>query len=127
MDRLNGIVALALAAVSGGALGSGPEVLPPAFTKKPTATKEDGNVLIVFAVNRETDVAVFIEDAHVKIVRHLVAEVLGKNPPEPLKANSLAQSIALVRRAHGSSGRPGLRAASGKDDRADRSGGCRSH
>src|SRR5262249_67159 len=28
-----------------------------------------------------------------KIIRHLVAGVLGKNPPEPLKANSLAQSI----------------------------------
>ena len=63
------------------------------FTKKPTATKAGNKVTIDFAVDRETDVAVYIEDANGKIVRHLVAGVLGKNPPEPLKANALAQSI----------------------------------
>ena len=33
---------------------------PPAFTKKPTATKAGDKVTIEFAVDRETDVAVFI-------------------------------------------------------------------
>jgi hypothetical protein len=51
------------------------------------------SVKIAFAVDRETDVAVSVENARGEIVRHLVAGVLGKNPPEPLKANSLAQSI----------------------------------
>ncbi len=48
---------------------------------------------IDFAVDRATDVAVTIEDAKGKIVRHLAAGVLGKNPPEPLQANTLAQSL----------------------------------
>ncbi len=73
---------------------------PPAFTKKPTATRAgdpstgsgQGKVTIEFAVDRETDVAVFLEDGAGKVVRHLVAGVLGKNPPPPLKPG-LAQSV----------------------------------
>jgi hypothetical protein len=68
------------------------ESAPPAFTKKPTAAKAGDKVKIDFAVDRETDVAVFIEDGGGKIVRHLVAGVLGKNPPPPLKPG-LAQSL----------------------------------
>jgi hypothetical protein len=63
------------------------------FTRKPTATTSGTKVTIEFAVDRETDVAVFIENARGEIVRHLVAGVLGKNPPSPLKAGRLAQSI----------------------------------
>jgi len=63
------------------------------FTKKPVAVKAGDKVRIDFAVDRETDVAVYVEDADGRIVRHLVAGVLGRNPPEPLKANSLVQSI----------------------------------
>ncbi len=63
------------------------------FTAKPTAAKAaDGKVKIEFAVDCETDVAVFVEDGGGKIVRHLVAGVLGKNPPAPLKPG-LAQNI----------------------------------
>jgi len=62
------------------------------FTTKPTATKANGKTKITFAVSKETDVAVFIEDGHGKIVRHLVAGVLGKKPPAPLKPG-LSQSI----------------------------------
>jgi hypothetical protein len=63
------------------------------FTTKPTATKTaDGKVKIEFAVNRETDVTVCIEDTNGKPVRRLVSGVLGKNPPLPLKPG-LAQSI----------------------------------
>jgi len=66
---------------------------PPAFTKKPSAARAGDKVRIDFAVDRETDVAVFIEDAKGKVVRHLVAGVLGKNPPAPLKAGALEQSV----------------------------------
>ena len=69
----------------------------PTFAKKPTATRVgDGSyqkVRIDFAVDRETDVTVDIEDGAGRIVRHLVAGMLGKNPPEPLKAGSLVQSL----------------------------------
>ena len=65
----------------------------PKFTKKPTATRAGEKVTIAFAVDRATDVAVFIEDSKGEIVRHLVAGVLGKNPPAPLKPNSLEQSV----------------------------------
>jgi hypothetical protein len=63
-----------------------------AFTKKPVATKVGDKVKIEFTVSRETDVAVFIEDTQGRIVRHLVAGVLGENPPTPLKPG-LAQTI----------------------------------
>ena len=36
---------------------------------------------------------VAIEDAKGKVVRHLVAGMLGKNPPAPLQPNSLAQTL----------------------------------
>lgn len=65
----------------------------PAFTKKPAVAKAGDKYTISFAVDRETDVAVSVEDANGKVVRHLVAGVLGKNPPEPLKANALDQTI----------------------------------
>jgi hypothetical protein len=65
---------------------------PPKFTAKPTATKAGDKVKIEFAVDRETDVAVFIEDGAGKVVRHLVAGVLGANAPAPLKPG-LAQSL----------------------------------
>jgi len=68
------------------------EPTPPKFTAKPSAAKSsDGNVKIEFAVDRETDVTVVIEGAAGTPVRHLVAGVLGKNPP-PLRPG-LAQSI----------------------------------
>jgi len=68
------------------------EPAPPKFTSKPEAKKAGGKVKITFAVDRPTDVAVFILDAGGKVVRHLVAGVLGKNPPKPL-APGLSQSI----------------------------------
>jgi NHL repeat len=70
----------------------GGEKAKPTFTKKPVARKAGGKVTIEFAVSRETDVAVFIEDGNGKVVRHLVAGVLGKNAPKPLKPG-LSQSV----------------------------------
>ena len=81
-----GVLVIAAGLAQGGAVA-------PRFTRPPMATKVGDGWRIEFAVNRETDVAVFIEDAKGRVVRHLVAGVLGKNPPEPLKANSLEQSI----------------------------------
>jgi hypothetical protein len=83
------IMALAIGSVT----SSAGEPLPaPGFTKKPAAAKAGDKVKIEFAVDRETDVSVFIEDAGGKVVRHLVSGVLGKNPPPPL-APGLAQSV----------------------------------
>lgn len=63
------------------------------FVKPPTAVKAGDKVKIEFAVDRETDLGVFLEDAKGRVVRHLVAGLLGKSPPAPLKANSLEQAI----------------------------------
>jgi hypothetical protein len=66
---------------------------PPKFTAKPAAAKSaDGKTKIDFAVDRETDVAVFVENGGGKVVRHLVAGVLGQKAPPPLKPG-LAQSV----------------------------------
>jgi hypothetical protein len=65
---------------------------PAAFTRLPTAARAGQSVKIDFAVDRETDVAVYIEDAKGGIVRHLAAGMLGANAPEPLRAG-LAQSL----------------------------------
>src|SRR5262249_53043840 len=65
----------------------------PTFTRKPTAQNAGDKIKIDFAVSRETEVAVVIEDTEGQVLRHLVAGMLGKNPPPPFKANSLEQSI----------------------------------
>ncbi|MFO7897938.1 MAG: hypothetical protein R6V58_02635, partial [Planctomycetota bacterium] len=66
----------------------------PRFTRKPTAVRDGGRVTIEFAVDRETDVAVAVLDQGGAGVRHLVAGALGRNPPAPLQAGSLEQSLA---------------------------------
>jgi hypothetical protein len=65
----------------------------PVFVKKPTAVRAGPKTTIAFTLDRPTDVAVAIEDAQGKIIRHLAAGVLGKNPPPPLQPNTLAQSL----------------------------------
>jgi uncharacterized protein YlaI len=65
----------------------------PRFTSSPVVTRSGSSFRISFAVDRETDVAVWIEDASGRVVRHLVAGVLGPNAPPPLAADSLRQSI----------------------------------
>jgi len=63
------------------------------FTKAPTASEAPEGVRIEFAVNQATDVAVAVLDATGRVVRHLAAGVLGPNAPEPLKKDSLSQSL----------------------------------
>ena len=41
---------------------------PPTFTKKPTATKSGDGLKIEFAVDRATDVAIYIEDGEGKVL-----------------------------------------------------------
>ncbi|MCX8107240.1 MAG: hypothetical protein N3G20_00385, partial [Verrucomicrobiae bacterium] len=65
----------------------------PAFVTRPKAVAEGEKSCITFAVNRETDVAVQIEDAKGRVVRHLVAGMLGPKPPPPLQAGVLEQSL----------------------------------
>src|SRR5687768_2422958 len=92
---LAAVVGMSLAAGSGPLSQTSRSAEPPdvRFTKGPTAVKAGDRVRIEFAVNRETDVAVFIDNDAGAVVRHLVAGVLGKNPPLPLRANPLEQSL----------------------------------
>ena len=64
-----------------------------AFAKQPTAVKSGDTIKIEFTADHYTDVTIRIEGAKGKIIRHLVAGVLGKNPPAPLEANTRAQSV----------------------------------
>jgi hypothetical protein len=74
--------------------GTAGAVEVPGFARKPVAVREGATTRIEFAADRAADVAVTVEDAAGKVVRHLVAGVLGKNPPEPLRPDSLKQSLA---------------------------------
>jgi len=89
----SGLMAALLGVAGLTAAQAGQAAPAPAFTKRPTAERTAAGVRISFAVNRECDVAVYVENSQGEVVRHLVAGVLGKNPPEPLKANSLQQAI----------------------------------
>ncbi|PCJ60057.1 MAG: hypothetical protein COA79_09640 [Planctomycetota bacterium] len=63
------------------------------FIQKLTVKNNNGTFEISFSVNKFTDIAVFIENEKGNIIRHLVAGVLGKNAPAPLKSDSLKQMI----------------------------------
>lgn len=72
---------------------AGEAAIPPAFTKKPAVARVGNQYVITFATERETDVAVAIEDSQGRIIRHLAAGLLGKNAPEPLKSGALEQTL----------------------------------
>lgn len=59
----------------------------------PTVQAGNNQVAIGFKVNAFTDVAVWIENEKGVKVRHLAAGLLGPNPPQPLKKDSLEQSL----------------------------------
>ncbi|HOX05526.1 MAG TPA: hypothetical protein PK280_03910 [Planctomycetota bacterium] len=82
--------ALALGLMAAAAMAAEPAL--PSFTKKPSAAKAGDKFTVSFAVDRETDVAVYVEDAAGKVVCHLAAGVLGAKAPAPLKPG-LAQSL----------------------------------
>jgi len=64
------------------------------FTKKPSVRKVGRDRYeISFASKGRCDVAVAVEDARGRIVRHLVYGVLGSNAPAPFKRDSLEQTL----------------------------------
>lgn len=63
------------------------------FQTGPTATKTKNGTEIKFSVSETTDIDLAIINASGKVVRHLAAGMLGKNPPAPLKPDSLKQTI----------------------------------
>jgi hypothetical protein len=81
------------------------------FTAKPTVTKARAGATIAFAVSTNTDVAIFIEDAHGEIIRHLAAGVLGTNAPAPFAKNSLTQELVWDGKAD--FGKPALSPSNG--------------
>ncbi|MCX7590137.1 MAG: hypothetical protein N2255_00770, partial [Kiritimatiellae bacterium] len=88
--------------------GSSSDTTVPAFVENPRVFRVRDMVRIEFRVDRETDVAVFIENAKGKVVRHLAAGRLGPNTPTPLKPGSLTQSIEWDGKAdHGMDAGPG--------------------
>ena len=68
-----------------------PQAQDPKFTQKPEVRERNR---IEFAASVATDCAVSILDAQGRTVRHLAAGMLGPNAPDPLRKNSLAQSLA---------------------------------
>jgi len=65
----------------------------PAFARGPVVRRERGGASVRFTVTAPADVAVWVSDQKGKVVRHLAAGLLGKNPPEPLEPNSLEQVL----------------------------------
>jgi len=65
----------------------------PAFVRAPEVSRDGDKVTIRFATKAPTDVAVWVASERGRAVRHLAAGVLGKNPPEPLKPDSLDQTL----------------------------------
>jgi hypothetical protein len=63
------------------------------FIKKPEIKEEKNSTTISFAVKDFCDVTIAIENSEGKIIRHLVSGVLGPKAPEPLKKDSLEQSV----------------------------------
>jgi len=73
-------------------LASAEEPAAATFTKPPTAKKAGDKTTIEFAVSEPTDVAVYIQDAKGKVVRHLAAGMLTDKAAKPLKPG-LSQSL----------------------------------
>jgi hypothetical protein len=76
-----------------GAQGREPVERPVKFAKPPAAVRDGEAVKITFALSAETDVAVYVEAADGRIVRHLAAGLLGPKAPEPLAPGKLEQSL----------------------------------
>jgi SMP-30/Gluconolactonase/LRE-like region len=80
----------------------------PRLTAGPTVKREGGSTRISFSVSVATDVEVAILDAGGKVIRHLVAGLLGPKAPAPLKKDSLVQEVVW----------------DGKDDRGQKAAGA---
>lgn len=94
MRKLLAMVLYFLLAVHADATAAGAAADAARFAQAPAVTKDGAGAKIAFEAAVETDVAVQIEDAQGKVVRHLAAGRLGKNPPPPLQAGALKQELA---------------------------------
>ena len=65
-----------------------------AFAQKPVVMREGDKITIAFETTALCDVAVAVEHASGRTVRHVVSGVLGANAPEPLQKNSKKQVVA---------------------------------
>jgi DNA-binding beta-propeller fold protein YncE len=63
------------------------------FSAVPKAEDMGDSVRLTFSVTKYTDVTVEVVDAAGKRIRALAAGTLGPNPPAPLQANSLKQTL----------------------------------
>ena len=63
------------------------------FAAKPAITRDGDKWTIAFTSKDYCDVAVAIEDATGRIIRHLAAGVLGPNAPAPFAKDALAQAV----------------------------------
>jgi len=63
------------------------------FAREPTVRKQGEQYAISFACKGKCDVAVAVEDASGRILRHIVYGVLGSNAPPPLKKDPLEQTL----------------------------------
>lgn len=99
MALVNGrriVLAVAVVMVAALPLHAADELKPLEFTAKPQLSWDDQEKAwtVTFALSRFADVEVAIVDpATSAVVRHLAAGVLGENPPSPLAARSLSQSL----------------------------------
>ncbi|MCX7804247.1 MAG: hypothetical protein N3A38_03555, partial [Planctomycetota bacterium] len=90
MNTMHGLTTIGFLGLALCVAASGGET---SFSAKPTAIRDGDGARIRFAVSAPTDVAVYIEDAGGRVVRHLVAGVLGQNPPPPLKPGLVQELI----------------------------------
>ncbi len=81
------IASLALALLSASALAA------PGFNGTPQITDNGNSVTISFSVTEYTDVTVEAVDAAGKRIAAIAGGKLGPNPPAPLTANSLTQTL----------------------------------
>src|SRR2546423_612253 len=63
------------------------------FSAVPKVEDLGGSLRLTFGVTKYTDVTVEVVDAAGKRIRALAAGKLGANPPAPLQANSLKQTL----------------------------------
>ena len=78
-----------------------PSLVPaeePAMVGQSTIKASKKKVTVSLEVNTPTDVAVWVEDPKGEVVRHLAAGLLGSNAPDPLKKDSLKQTLTWDRK-----------------------------
>ena len=63
------------------------------FSEKPAVTRDGDKVTVTFASTAFCDATVAVEDESGRVLRHPASCLLGPNAPEPLRRDSLKQTI----------------------------------